>query len=1080
MVFFRAPIYAAFLAVVIGSGLWAILTIRFGTEFLPILPASLPSVQGLTDFALGAAGKDEIYAVVDPMVQGTERQELLATARTALSAAPGVERVVAPGEIAKNYAGALGAWILLNSPPEIFARATGAFSPDVMAKRLEEIPERLAGAIDPAQIVQMQFDPLGVLESLGGERGDQSAFGSMGMDAGFLIITPDHYLENTAQDTAMTEALRSALDQAFSEHERGKVLLTGNPVFNAEISRQMQRDVGIMVGAALILLIASFYAFYRTWRPLGWILFFQILAMLCGIVAARILYGELNVISIGFASILLGVGMDYSVLVYHYYASSDRNNAAVWYTLRRGIWFSALVTASSFFMLGFSSFPALRQLAVLVGVGLLSTALMATWLLRAVLRDYPPRAPRVLSIASNGTASWVMRHKGLLTGIAVALAVTLILSRPWTYTKPLYSPSLEDMRPIGSMAFRAQEWLGQLDPSSGDAIYVLRGATHDAIRAAVVPLEQAVRPGQKGSAAWLVPSESNVAANLSSWSENTSARLQEAFERAGVGEDWSEITLQLARVLDATKRGDADAFSQVNSILRALAGSDERGKFAFLRVPHAANHPIPAGGLAGIAPDVEVYPVSWVSLTKELMELAQHDFEYLGIAMLIAIIVLCTVAQRSWRMVLLNLTALVLALCLFIGLLRIVGLSLTPLSLISIPLLVGLVIDYSLHILMTLEEQRGDLHKTYRYLAAPVVLTGLSGCIGFGVPALTGQPALTNFGLVMDIGIISAVVACLLFLPVLYLWGVGKDYRQRKFYRVLYRRRSFELILFGWRLLGKTGAWLISRTFGLGYALTHFATVRTVRRNMAMLDPQKATYAAACRLFINQGENFSSYGRLAREEPQAVLQMIGEARGFEYLERARKEGRGCVLVTGHLGFFELGGLVLAQMGFTMAALTLPEPGDGLTEWRADFRARWGVRTIVIGQETFAFLDAVRALQEGTLVASLADRPYDDNSVDIALPHGGMKFATGSVLLALLAGCPIIPVAILRDPHGTYRMDACDYIEPTWLPEGREETLRHYTEKIAASLVPIFIKWPEQWFQFSPVDAAPVVRGNKRV
>lgn len=1069
MVLFRTPLYAAFLALVLAGGFWALATIRLETEFLPILPPSLPSVRGLSEFAKTAVGEDEIYAVVNPAVRGAERETLLAKAQTALSTVPGVARVADPGDTARHQAGTLGAWFLLNSPPEVFSRATAALSPEAVDQRLADISDRLTGAIDPGEIARLQMDPLGVLERLG-TSGEAPPSGLAAPPTGFLRITPDHPLKNTAQDTELTDALEAALNHSLDGPSRSQILLTGSPVFNAEIANQMRRDVGVMVGAAILLLVASFYAFYRTWRPLGWILFFQVLAMTCGVVAARLLYGELNVISIGFASILLGVGMDYSVLVYHHHASEERDNDTLWRTLRRGIWFSAAVTACSFFLLGFSSFPALRQLAVLVGVGLLSTALLATWLLRAVLKARPPHAPRILSTASEGAASWVLRRKGLLAGTAIALAVGLVLIRPWA--APLYNPSLDSLRPVGSAAFRAQEWLSQLDPSNDDALYVARGSSHDAIRVAADALGQAVRPGQPSAAAWMVPSESHAAANLSAWPEGTADRLRKTFEQAGIGEEWSEGTLQLARALDAAKAGAPDAFAAAQPALRALAGADAQGKFAFLRVPHAAAHPVPPGGLGSLAPGVEIFPVSWVSLTGELTDLAQRDFAVLGGAMLAAILILCAVAQRSVRLVFLNLVALVLAFCLFVGLLASVGLSLTPLSLISIPLLIGLVIDYSLHILMMLESQHGDLRRTYAHLAAPVVLTGLSGCIGFGVPALTGQPALTNFGLVMDIGIVSAVLACLLFLPPIYLLGASKDYRERRFYRLLYRRQSFGLILFGWRLLGRSGAWVISRTLALGYACTHPATVRAVRHNIALLNPEKATFPTACRVFIRQAENFSAYGRLAREDTANVLQWIGETRGFEHLERARKEGRGCVLVTGHLGFFELGGLALAQMGFPVAVLTQPEPGDGLTEWRADFRARWGVRTIVIAQETFAVLDAVRALREGVFVASLADRPHDANTVDIALPHGRMQFATGSLLLALLAGCPIIPVAIVREPRGTYRMDARGLIEPVWLPEGRAETLRFYTRKVAASLVPVFAEVPDQWFQFSPVDAAP--------
>ncbi|MGH8574865.1 MAG: hypothetical protein ACREX8_20210, partial [Gammaproteobacteria bacterium] len=49
----------------------------------------------------------------------------------------------------------------------------------------------------------------------------------------------------------------------------------------------------------------------------------------------------------------------------------------------------------------------------------------------------------------------------------------------------------------------------------------------------------------------------------------------------------------------------------------------------------------------------------------------------------------------------------------------------------------------------------------------PILLTGLASCIGFGAPMLTSQPALQNFGLAMDLGIIAAVTACLFLLPVL-------------------------------------------------------------------------------------------------------------------------------------------------------------------------------------------------------------------------------------------------------------------------------------------------------------------------
>jgi KDO2-lipid IV(A) lauroyltransferase len=295
------------------------------------------------------------------------------------------------------------------------------------------------------------------------------------------------------------------------------------------------------------------------------------------------------------------------------------------------------------------------------------------------------------------------------------------------------------------------------------------------------------------------------------------------------------------------------------------------------------------------------------------------------------------------------------------------------------------------------------------------------------------------------------------------------DYKSRRFYRNLYTANIFELILFGWRVLGPPGSFVITRLIALGYAFTHPATIRSIRANIALLDPSRATFAAACRLLINQAECFSFYGLLAMNEPKNVLGFLGEKEGFDHLQQAHQTGNGCLLVTGHLGFFELGGLVIRELGFPMTALTLPEPTSELTEWRANFRRRWGVKTIVVGSDQFSVVEIVRALTEGAFVASLIDRPYDGTGAEVQLPHGKILFSTAPVLISLLAKCPIIPVGVTRQRDGRYRIEAHEAIHPHWLPDGRKETLEYYTREIAAALIPMFANNPEQWLHFSELE-----------
>ena len=156
------------------------------------------------------------------------------------------------------------------------------------------------------------------------------------------------------------------------------------------------------------------------------------------------------------------------------------------------------------------------------------------------------------------------------------------------------------------------------------------------------------------------------------------------------------------------------------------------------------------------------------------------------------------------------------------------------------------------------------------------------------------------------------------------------------------------------------------------------------------------------------------------------------------------------------------------MGFPVTAITMPEPSSALTEWRAQFRRRWGVETIVIGDGSFAALDVVRAINQKRFVALMADRPMDAQSVPVDLPHGRMVFSTGPALVALLAQCPVVPVGIVQQPDGRFEMIATGIIRPEWLPEGRAASLEALTRRIAGQLLPLFLAHPTQWYHFHPL------------
>ena len=99
---------------------------------------------------------------------------------------------------------------------------------------------------------------------------------------------------------------------------------------------------------------------------------------------------------------------------------------------------------------------------------------------------------------------------------------------------------------------------------------------------------------------------------------------------------------------------------------------------------------------------------------------------------------------------------------------------------------------------------------------------------------------------------------------------------------------------------------------------------------------------------------------------------------------------------------------------------------------------------------------------------LADRPFGGPSVPIDLPNGSIAFSSSPALLAWMADCPVIPVAIARRPDGLYRIVSKPGVWPRRLGQDREAAVEAATRAIAESLFEEIAQTPHQWYQFVPV------------
>ncbi len=980
--------------VIVALGAWSLATIRFQTELLPLFPQNLPSVQILKKAQASVVSEHEVIAVPAPGTNlGWATMQSLAEH---LRGKPGM----GSANIGMGTTRSPSVWIASMAgelPPDRFALFARRFEPSAVSDQLHATLDEMSGAIDETEMGRLHFDPLQMETVIFPDPKTNPMSATLTLPP-VLTIGADRPLRTFEDDQRFVDQVKAAVTSAVKElaiSPAPHFLLTGQPAFTADISRQMKRDLIVMLVFTVTLISLAFWCTYRSLMPLVWILVAQFLALLCAAIAGRLVFGELNVMSIGFSSILLGVGMDYCILVYHFFAQEGSILSDKWRELRRAIWLSSATTAATFGILYFSSFPGLRQLAVLVGIGLLATAFFATTFLAGLLARHRPQAPRWLVPASDRYARFVSRHRLAFRVAAVVMVIGALVLLPRLKDYPFYDSSINQLQPTQIEAYQAQ--------------MILEQATAQLPKPTLAPGDP-----EKNRLAW-VPVDLEA--------------IKGEFHAAGFDPSWAASTLQVIDALNRWHAGQLD-----------LTGPDQ------------AN-------------------AAWIRLRDDLNQTAVRDFEHLSLFMLATVILLCTVAHRSIRLVALNMAALLLALLMLAGLLYLTQNSMTLVSLLCIPLMIGLVIDYSLHILMALEHEHGDLIHAFRHLAAPVVLTGLASIIGFSAPMLSSQPALQNFGNVMDLGTLSAVMSGLVLLPALYV-GLKHVHQideshSPHYSEVLYRAPMFSgaAWLARWSPLGLTRC--LGGCVGTLYALTHSGRVAEVLRNLRLLDPSVTPHQAR-GLYQAFGQTMADYFYITTRSPADAVKIIHEKIGYHYLSELHAQGRGAIIVTAHLGLFELGGLLMGQSGFPAAVLTLPEPSSGLTTWRARARQQWGVQTIEVGSDHFAFLEIARRLREGFFVAALIDRPTSFAPSQVRFPHGTAHFSAGILLIAQQCRVPVVPTTMVRQPDGFYRAEVFQPFEIE--PQGtREETLQFYSQKIADTLMPTLCTHPEQWYQFVPLS-----------
>lgn len=244
------------------------------------------------------------------------------------------------------------------------------------------------------------------------------------------------------------------------------------------------------------------------------------------------------------------------------------------------------------------------------------------------------------------------------------------------------------------------------------------------------------------------------------------------------------------------------------------------------------------------------------------------------------------------------------------------------------------------------------------------------------------------------------------------------------------------------------------------------AARRAILQNLSIALPEHTVEARkwiARRAFRNDALNWLDTLRIPSLSAEQIVQMV-PVQGWKRLEQALELGEGTILVSMHLGNFDLVGQVIAAQGWQLTVpverIEPPELFNLLTRWRQS----QGIRLLPVDEAPRAIL---RAISRGEIAGLTADRHVAGKSITLDFFGQPAVLPRGPASLARRTGAPLLVGIGVRRPDGGFE----GFITPP-VPTERTSDATADEERITRAVVAImeeFVRrYPDQWLAFSPV------------
>jgi predicted RND superfamily exporter protein len=682
-------------------------------------------------------------------------------------------------------------------------RFADKFTPAAMDRALKKDKAELASQAGMGMRDIIAADPLGLRDViLPNLKGAAQAF-DLDPDSPYFISRDGKVLIMIAEparpvnDLSFARKLVAGINKARAGFSV-KISCAGAHLSAVIDESVMKRNIIACVSSSLLVVLGLFFLTYRRFLPTLLIPLIILYGTTLAIGVAALFLTSVNIVSLAFTALIIGLGTDYSIHLYDrfYHERSGGRNTDEALRLAvvdtgHGVFTAAVTTALPFLALTIADVRALFELGLLVGLGVIFSLYATLFFLPPLLlfaeRRFPARTYKPLPGFALGPV-WRLagRHCGKFVSLSLLLLAGLLAASFFIS----FEGELKNLQPRHSEAFLTQEKIEKhLSLSPKQILLSVEGQDLDDVMArgkrvaALVGKYESKK--ELAAYSWLgqvvhdraQSRETGEMLSRAIGKGNPAGALRTALERNGFEpEQFRDALTGISRLKNGTPVSAADAIEHVaDSPLRGVVERHlvrdhgvNRLLFFLYYSGKDFNQSKFFSELAALDDAVRATSVDLVS--RQLSDSVRKSFIRGFLLGGILVLFLLLVHFENFAGIFYSLFPVLAGVIAMLGMMVLTGMRLNFMNSMVLVTILGMGSDYGLHLMHRLSGVTvGDGEAEFVQSGRAVLLSALTTIVGFGSLAFTDYGAMSSIGWATNYGVGATALFALVTLPSLML-----------------------------------------------------------------------------------------------------------------------------------------------------------------------------------------------------------------------------------------------------------------------------------------------------------------------